>query len=413
MVNNDWLDIGVLEDYLDGKLDAKTMNKVEREALDDPFVAEALAGLSASPKRSLASISLLQKQLKERVAEHHVAKKTKVITWQRLSIAATAAVLFISVSIIFWMKEAARENQLAKQEKEVEVSIQPESTQLAGPSAPKAAQSIASAGAAADATTPSAASAADVVAKDAVVAKALKEAKRNSYAVNTKKKAKAAVSTDEAAAVTTNTEAITTEAANRVAAVMAAPINADASRMAKTSDLNEVMVVRGIQGKVASTDGTPVAGAKVTVIRGYAVVPAITDSNGAFKIPVDSLTKNYTLAVTHPGFAPNTLVARLNAPVEVKLRKQIMIGSAFNPVVGWEKYNQYLAENNRLTKENTLGATVQLSFLIGKDGKPYDFKILRSPGDQYNKEAIRLISEGPKWELPLSPEARVQLGVKF
>ena len=95
-MNKDWLDIAVLEDYLDGKLDPRMMNRVEREALEDPFVAEALAGLSASPKRSLESISLLQKQLQERVAEHQHIKKTSVITWQRLSIAATAAVLFIS-----------------------------------------------------------------------------------------------------------------------------------------------------------------------------------------------------------------------------------------------------------------------------------------------------------------------------
>ena len=53
-MNKDWLDIGTLEDYLDGKLDTKTMNRVEREALEDPFVAEALAGLSESPKRSFS-----------------------------------------------------------------------------------------------------------------------------------------------------------------------------------------------------------------------------------------------------------------------------------------------------------------------------------------------------------------------
>ena len=56
---NEWLDIDVLEDYLDGKLDAKTMHKVERLSLEDPFVAEALAGLSQSPKRT-QSLSLLQ-----------------------------------------------------------------------------------------------------------------------------------------------------------------------------------------------------------------------------------------------------------------------------------------------------------------------------------------------------------------
>lgn len=125
MVNKDWLDIAVLEDYLDGKLDAKTMNRVEREALEDPFVAEALAGLSESPKRSLNALSLLQKQLQDRVADHQVQKKRSVITWQRLSIAATAAVMFISVSVVFWMKENNRQKELASLPKKVDVNLAP------------------------------------------------------------------------------------------------------------------------------------------------------------------------------------------------------------------------------------------------------------------------------------------------
>ncbi|MCX2450437.1 carboxypeptidase-like regulatory domain-containing protein [Pedobacter sp. PLR] len=443
-MNNDWLDIGVLEDYLDGKLDAKTMNKVEREALEDPFVAEALAGLSASPKRSLASISLLQKQLKERVAEHHVAKKTKVITWQRLSIAATAAVLFISVSIIFWMKEVARENQLAKQGKEIDISIKPENPVLAGPSAPTAAGSTAVKGSVADAAVAGAALAknrhnqakpsakakkavspespasaaavalagpvlasssviaADVVAKDATVEKALEAAKTNSYATNARKRA-----------VTNSVVVIGPTQSPAAAAVMTAEQNAYASPMAKSVRLRGVQVP-AITGKVVSrTDGQPLAGAEVRIVQASPGIVAVTDSNGQFKIPADSLMKDYTIAVSHPGFAPNRLVARLNAPVEVLLNKQMMIGSAFIPVGGWQKYNQYLEENNRLTKEHTLGATVQVSFLIGKDGKPYDFKILRTPGEKYDKEAIRLISAGPGWEQPVNPEGRVQVGVKF
>jgi len=220
VVNNDWLDIAVLEDYLDGKLDAKTMNRVEREALEDPFVAEALAGLSAAPKRSLASISLLQKQLKERVAEHQVAKKTKVITWQRLSIAATAAVLFIAVSIIFWMKEVAQQNQLAKQGKEVDVNLGPEVPVVAKNSDSIVAGPVASAPVA-DGTlaklndqdkhpsaktkttvTPELASpgalslagptrsTADAARQEVAVAQALQAAKSNSYAANAKKKSK-------------------------------------------------------------------------------------------------------------------------------------------------------------------------------------------------------------------------------
>lgn len=126
MVNNDWLDIDLLEDYLDGKLDSKAMHQIERQALEDPFVAQALAGLSESPRRVSQSVSLLQKQLYERIAEQQVQKKRTVYTWQRLSVAAAAAVMFITVSIIFVMRVRQNREQLEKrQPKVVEVNMAP------------------------------------------------------------------------------------------------------------------------------------------------------------------------------------------------------------------------------------------------------------------------------------------------
>lgn len=105
----------MLQAYLGGKLSAQDMFQVERHALEDPFVAEALEGLSHSPEHSLEGLSLLQKQLHARVAEQTLHKKESVITWQRLSVAATAAVLFIAISTMFWMKSnTARED--AKQQ---------------------------------------------------------------------------------------------------------------------------------------------------------------------------------------------------------------------------------------------------------------------------------------------------------
>ena len=127
-MNNDWLDIELLEDYLDGKLDSKTMHRIEKQALEDPFVAQALAGLTESPKRASQNVSLLQKQLYERIGQQQVVKKESVYTWQRLSIAAAAAVMFISVSIIFFMREQGRRTELAKiknRSKNIEVNIAP------------------------------------------------------------------------------------------------------------------------------------------------------------------------------------------------------------------------------------------------------------------------------------------------
>src|SRR4051812_20895057 len=85
------------------------MHFVERQALDDPFVAEALEGLRQSPKRK-HTLSILQKQLYDRVSEKPVKRKMWGITTQRLSIAATATVAFIAVSILFFMRETNRKN---------------------------------------------------------------------------------------------------------------------------------------------------------------------------------------------------------------------------------------------------------------------------------------------------------------
>lgn len=128
MSSNDWLDIEVLDDYLEGKLDASTMHKVERVSLEDPFVAQALAGLTEVKSRT-QTLSLLQKQLQERIAEKPIQRKAMRMTSHRLSIAAAAAVLFITASILFWMKEANRREQAqiaAGKAKNIEVNIQPD-----------------------------------------------------------------------------------------------------------------------------------------------------------------------------------------------------------------------------------------------------------------------------------------------
>lgn len=426
-MNNDWLDIAVLEDYLDGKLDAKTMNRVEREALEDPFVAEALAGLSASPKRSLASISLLQKQLQERIAEHQVEKKTKVITWQRLSIAATAAVLFIAVSVIFWMKEVAQQNQLAKQGKAVEVNLNavsgtvvPEDQSALAKNKPEiSGNAQGAAGMASAAAQSDAGATADALRKEKVMAEAAQTAKRNSYAANSQKKANAArnkeaLSAAQASdAVSSNAMASDVMASEVMSNRVAAAPNAYASPMAKSMRKMAVSAPM-LQGKVVSdVDGQPLAGVAVQVVPQTKGIIAVTGINGEFSIPADSLGKIYTIGLTHPGFDSEQVVARLNEPLDIILKKQQGIAAVTKPLMGWVKYEQYLQENNQLTKESSLGASLEISFGIGKDGRPYDFKILRTFGAKYEKEAIRLVSEGPKWEVPADPKARVKLSVKF
>jgi hypothetical protein len=71
------------------------------------------------------------------------------------------------------------------------------------------------------------------------------------------------------------------------------------------------------------------------------------------------------------------------------------------PVDGWGNYDIYLSNNKRLPSEKnkTTGGFVEVSFIVNKAGMLYDFKIERSTCSACNKEAIRLIKEGPKWRL--------------
>lgn len=299
-MNNDWLDIELLEDYLDGKLDSKAMHQIEKQALEDPFVAQALAGLSESPKRASKSVSLLQKQLYDRIALQQVSKKESVFTWQRLSVAAAAAVMFISVSIIFFMRDQENRRQQAKannRPKNIEVNIAPSPL-------------------------------------------AVDSAKSDVYAANTSSK----VIKPDIVGV------ISPERQKRIAEQPVMISTAEPKAMAAVAD--------------TATADTKVAGA----------MSKVTPAN-----------------------------ARIAS----------VLPAVSSPLGGWATLDSYLADNNKLSKDNKAGKFVELSFLIDSEGNPSDIKVTKGAGPEFDAEAIRLIKEGPKWEQPKSAGSRVSYTVSF
>jgi len=109
----------MIKAYLEGKLDHESMHRLEKQALDDPFLWEALEGYAHS-STSGTELSILQRQLHERIVHLQENKKVFDFTWQRLSVAASASVLFITAGILFWMN-INRSGPIA--EKQVQVSL--------------------------------------------------------------------------------------------------------------------------------------------------------------------------------------------------------------------------------------------------------------------------------------------------
>ncbi|RZJ76145.1 MAG: carboxypeptidase-like regulatory domain-containing protein [Flavobacterium sp.] len=383
---NEWLDIDELEDYLDGKLDAKAMHRVEKLSLEDPFVAEALAGLSQSPKRT-QSLSLLQKQLAERIAQKPIEKKKWAITSQRLSIASAAAVLFIAVCILFWMKGSKRQDILAVNEpKKVDVTIAPQVAK--------------------EKTDTNSVLTKEIVISKPAIAKSAP--KKETDKVTLIKNAQIVATNDEAIVASSPIAARMADqkaAAQEVEVITLAKEKKEVQARSSVTALPskaEGITPGQFKGKVVSKDtGMPIEGAIVRLEgsdRG-----TTTDRKGEFKLVADS-TQNQTLTVGYSGFSTTAVGAKSNQPVNVLLEVNknsliTVVASKNNvtPLGGWDNYQKYLKANHKFLKLTTAKAEIELSFLIRKDGSVSSIKVIQSADKLKDKEAIRLLKDGPKW----------------
>ncbi|MGB4399089.1 MAG: energy transducer TonB [Daejeonella sp.] len=122
-MKNNYPDSLTIQQYLEGKLDPEVAHQLEKQALDDPFLWDALEGYSTY-RDPAANLSILQRQLHERIVHLQENKKVFDLSWQRLSVAAAAAVMFISAGILFWMNSQQAPERLASQsQKPVEVNV--------------------------------------------------------------------------------------------------------------------------------------------------------------------------------------------------------------------------------------------------------------------------------------------------
>ena len=429
-MNNDWLDIDVLEDYLDGKLDAKAMHFVERQALEDPFVAEALEGLKQSPKRK-QTLSILQKQLYDRISEKPIKRKMWGITTQRLSIAATATVAFIAVSILFFMRETNRKNaeHAARRQDGVIVNLDTN----AAVAATKVDTSKA-------------------LRKAALIDKAIVYAKTADLAMNTSKQAPIVKAVEkEARATELKSKVDLSEAkAEMPAAVRSAKREALSATDAVIAAAPAVAMSSAIfSGNVFNeSNGKPVQGA-VVKLSGSNKVTA-TDANGYFALPVDSNSKDKDLVINAVGFRerpitavtdPNAIRSAMSgdkslneiaiivgsngrkkenipAPKIMLRAEQNLDGKSINEItkpvpVSTINYNQYLENNNKLYNTKDPEQFVILSFKVKKNGRPTNIKVIKSLNSKADAEAKRLVQSGPDWVLPKNGNDSVELSVKF
>jgi len=110
-----------IQQYLNGSLSREEMYELEKEALNDPLLNDAVEGYRLSRDIDHGRLSLLQQRLAARIAGQQKERHTFYFSTQRLAIAATACVLMVLVLVLLWMRTGA--DRPSATEKEVAVEL--------------------------------------------------------------------------------------------------------------------------------------------------------------------------------------------------------------------------------------------------------------------------------------------------
>jgi len=377
-----------LLDYIRGLRKGKEAHRLEKESMQDPFLADAMDGYNQVEGNHEQRIEKLRMQ----VSAHSAKKKnTYAITW---SITACLVIGFgISSYFLFLKKSMTDEVFIA--EESVPAKL-PEATTPATPTNP---------------ATPAA----------PVTPRADKKEMSASAVIEPMM--------EEALEQTTELQ--------EVAATMDTSESASDKkmRMAKVVTIPNSNI---IQGKVTDEKGEPIIGASVAY-KGTNI-GTITNMNGEFSLVKKEGKKQLTAQfigydpVEIPVDTSQTMLIAMNENKQT-LNEVVVVGYGTNknkksttvvtakeqadkditpqPVIGKRKYQKYLKENLvRPTDEKCaqVKGKVVLTFLVNKEGRPFYIKVKESLCESSDKEAIRLIQEGPDW---IYGNKSVEITVKF
>lgn len=388
-----------IERYHQGGMPAEEMHRLEKAALDDPFLADALDGyaLTATPA---ADAAYLRQQLDERTRKEQ--KQAGRLVYPLFRAAALVIVLAGLGWLIYYLSgtgnRTVAHTDTRRQPAENNAGGNREKTDTTPPAVPY--NGKATAGSTMDQP---------LSLKSATGAAAEDEQRR--------------VQNETAAATT---RAATKDAEQRMtktdipAAAPAAPVAAAPDlRTARAATIDKASFST-FRGRVVDTNNRAIPFASVSSRK--AMTSTTTDANGNFVLVAPDSTID--IAINSVGFESGTTSLQQQKaehrivlqPASGALSEVVVTGhgqakkraatipritlEAAEPTEGMTAYNQYVAENLRAPEElqaNPVKGRVQLSFEVDEKGSPVDIRVEKSLCQPCDAEARRILQEGPKF----------------
>ncbi len=367
--------------YHRGEMSAAEMHALEKAALKDPFVQDALDGyaLLKTGERDIASLS-------ERIAAFQKTtasqKKTNNNIWWRV-----AAVAILALGIAFFIYRTSNQN-LVPQTAEVNETEK-------------------------NLTTAKSDSVGIAQTEDQT-----RKAKESDLPIND------GIVTDGTGAAGEDIVIVP----RRQATPVVKNIGQD---IVEAKEVEKIGEKYKLAGKIVSEEGVPLA--DVTITSDDKKVLTKTDQAGNFEL--ESKEKDMSAVIVNNGYQARkktlnatqseTVVLQRNDAVQanspnnasrkIEVNNSPSVGNAVAvPANGWEDYNKYLTDNTPIVY-NEAGVMqtgmVVLNFEINKSGTPEKITVKTSDCKDCNLPAKQVLKDGPKWKGKANVEN--ELSIKF
>src|SRR6187551_3792829 len=428
-----------IERYHKGELTPSEMHALEKKALRDPFLADALEGASEINADAFESdVQNLQMLIDKRTDQ----SKQVIPLWNwSLRIAAGLTLIAVSTFVILNIVKDNTPGQLA--ENKIESKSPPASSEqkdqtllLDSIKQPNQSLTISEAkpkvsstpvietpaekpSAIAEPTTvavPQASGDVDITEEEVQVAAA--EQVSAPYSLSKKEEAK---------------EDITKGSKRKTVSAQDGFFNMS-DVPAEKSTANNVRIVKGHVSSIQ--DGSALPGVNV-LIKGTNI-GTVSDAEGNYEITLTDAQDELVFSLI--GYQGTELDATLLAQLDVQMSEDysqlsevVVTGYAIDdsdeeeevintefaaPLGGRKAYKQYLEKNllyPEVALENKIEGRVTIQFTVETTGTLSDFKVLRSLGYGCDEEVVRLIKEGPAWsptkrgEVPKQGKVKVRM----
>ena len=454
-----------IQRYLKGGMSVEEMHALEKAALDDPFLADAIEGMDTAIKQHgevsvAAGLTELKKQFEQKPEEKPKVIPMKPAGWFKWAAAAMIIITGGAVALNYWQKTDEPNDQLAvtetKKEKEIPSQAKAENDSIssylsngnANLDSQVANKSTVPVVARQKSTQPSGTITSQREVSDAAVVSEV-AADKNDDETATKQK-------ENVAALAKPKKDSTATTATEEVAIVGDAYKTTNQNKAPIKNDNEVSIVSGnikndqgnaglsqlnnFRGQVLDSRSNPLSFATIQ-LRNNTDRGLVTDKLGNFEIKSNDSTLD--VSITSVGYEEQNVRLRnditmnkvvltpsQNAMNEVvvvegygtrRAKKEesgfkkptVMVQNA-EPNGGWMKYQQYIDSNkNKQLLIADITGEVVVSFQVDRAGILSDFKIEKSLTPQYNEEAVRLIKQGPSWKLLKGRKARATVIIRF